>query len=40
MVTKTFFNRAARYVRMVMTITGTSPTPYVCGLVAGHKVSF
>lgn len=37
---KTFFNRAARYVRAVVTIGGTSPTPMMCVLIGVRKTSY
>jgi hypothetical protein len=36
----TFYNRAARYCRAVMTVAGTSPTAIVCVLLACRRVSF
>ena len=36
----TFFNRNARYVRAVATLTGTSPTPDLHAFLAARKVSY
>lgn len=37
---RTFYNRAERYVRALMTVAGTSPTAIVCVLLACRKVAF
>jgi hypothetical protein len=37
---RSFFNRARRYVRAVVTITGTSPTPMLCIIVGVRKTSY
>jgi hypothetical protein len=37
---QTFFNRARRYCRAVVTIAGTSPTPMVCVVICARETSF
>lgn len=37
---KTFYNRAERYVRAYVTISGSSPTPMMCVILQARKTSF